>query len=125
MWGTALTQRLNQNRENFGREGDRDSDVFKFGHDYRVNRTAPPAIRILSLELLVVFTNIALYYPAQDLRGKEVALDHPYSIVFHFCNELQRDLAACENENPSISFIDSQTGWQSNVQCNRVIGEHP
>ena len=116
MWGTALTQRLNQNRENFGREGDRYSDVFKFGHDHRVNGTTPPAIRILSPELLVMFTNIAPYYPAQDLRGKEVVLDHPYSIAFHFWDELQRVLAACESENPSISFIDSQIGWQSNVQ---------
>ena len=124
MWETALTQRLNQDRENFGREGDRDSDVFKFGHDYRVNGTTPPAIRILSPESLVMFTNIAPYYPAQDLRGKEVVLDHPYSITFHFWDEFQRVLAACESENPSISFIDSQTGWQSNVQCNGAIGEH-
>lgn len=124
MWGTVLTQRLNQNRENLGREGDRDSDIFEFGYDYRVNGTAPPATRILSPELLVIFTNIAPYYPAQDLRGEEVFLDHPYSIVFHFWDELQRDLAACENENPTISFIYSQTGWQSNVQCNRAIGEH-
>jgi len=107
VWGTALTQRLNQNRKSLGREGDRDIDVFKLGHDYRVNGTAPPAIRILSPELLVMFMNIAPYYPAQDLRGEEVVLDHPYSIVFHFWDELQRDLAACENGNPSISFIDS------------------
>jgi len=122
--GTALTQRLNQNRENFGREGDKAADVFKFGHDYRVNGTATPAIRILSAELLVMVTNIAPYHAAQDLRGKEVVLDHPYSIVFHIWDELQRVLDACESENPSISFIDSQTGWQSKVQCNGAIGEY-
>jgi hypothetical protein len=113
--------RASQHRHNFGTAEDGDPGEYKVGTDFFARVVWPSNIRILSPRLLQVLRSLVLYYPLFDGQAKEMFVGSPFSIIFHYWDDLQRISDACIRGESSINIKNPETGSEAQIAWTKPL----
>lgn len=122
--GFPLRMRKNQLRNTFGTSEDLDPGEFEIGVDFVSRGYSPMSMRIFSTHLRELLQNIVLYYPGTSFEDKEVQIQNPYKVLFHYWDQLQRVLREGQAGLHVVTIKNSETGSESEIQCNPTLLDH-